>query len=522
MQTLTPFTSWLSGAAVVTARLKERLSGSDVTSRLVRGTLWASAGALASRFFAMVSSIIVVRLLGRERYGEMGMVYSTIGMLGVFAGFGLGSAATKFIAQYRLNAPVRTGRAFTLLTCTSLVSAGAICAVLVLFSPWLAEHSLNRAELDPLLKAGALLLLFSELAGVQQGVLAGFEAFQQIAKINLLQGVLSPFITVPAVWWYGVEGAIAALTINTAFTLLLLLVAVRGQLAANRVMLDEKIALSWSECGILSSFAVPAMLSLSLTIPVTWVTNTMLVNSPGGYGELGLFNAANQWRQVIMLIPSLLSSAMLPILSQSHGEQRHAEFQRIVALNLRLVWITTLPAAVFMMILGKPLAALFGRQFQGAAPLISVLMASTFLTIVNGTVGNAVSGSGRMWTGTAMNLFWAVALLGSARLLIPHYGGLGLAAAYLVSYVCHSVWQMTYVELRLAPSALSSQWRLMVASLLLLGLCMWATIRGSGRLMYLALLLLSLGPVACFLRAKLAQFCATGPCQPARDPDLET
>jgi hypothetical protein len=73
-----------------------------------------------------------------------------------------------------------------------------------------------------------------------------------------------------------------------------------------------------------------------------------------------------------------------------------------------------------------------------------------------------------MWTGTFMNLAWAFILVGSSLILVPRLGGLGLAIAYLISYLAHTIWVMAYVELRLARFSISKQWQLMLFSLLLL------------------------------------------------------
>jgi O-antigen/teichoic acid export membrane protein len=498
-----PLCIFLGQVPVRVATFKKRFSGTDISSRLVRGTFWASIGALVSRLFALVASIIIVRLLGKEGYGVMGMVYSTMGMFGVFAGFGLGSAATKYIAEFRLTDSLRTGRILTLVTLTSLITGGVMLIIAFLLSPWLAFHTLNRPDIAPLLQAGALLLFISTVTGVQQGVLAGFESFQKSAKINLYQGIASPFITVPFVWIYGVQGAIASYTVNTALTLILSAVAVRGEIKINRIQLTEPLHFCWSEHLILTRFAIPALFSSSLIGPVTWLTNTMLVNRAGGYGELGLFNAANQWRQVIMFLPALLSSAMLPILAQTHGQEDKADYKRIVAINLKMIWVIALPVTVLMMTLGKPLTSLFGRQFTGAAPIISVLMVSCFLNVVNGPVGSALTGAGKMWTGTMMNLGWAVALVLSTMALIPSLGGLGLALSYLFAYLLHSVWQMTYVEIKLAPQTIRTQWGLFLLSGVLLTASMWVGVKDFHQFLFgIPLVVCSVLPSVSFFRTK--------------------
>ena len=212
------------------------------------------------------------------------------------------------------------------------------------------------------------------------------------------------------------------------------------------------------------------MLSALMVAPATWIANTILVNQQGGYGELGLFNAANQWRMIVLFIPGLLTAAMLPVLSETHGKTDQSDFRQTVALNFRVTWVIALPLTVIAVLLGRPMAALFGKQFLGASAIIMVLMITTFFNVVNGTVGSALAGSGRMWTGTVMNMGWAATLLLSAFLLVPLRGGFGLALAYLFAYVVHTIWVMVYVELKLAPLSIVRQWKLMLFSVVLLGL----------------------------------------------------
>ena len=59
------------------------------------------AGLLISRGLLLIATVFVARILGKIVYGEFGMIQSTVGMFGVFAGFGMGLTATKHVAEFR-------------------------------------------------------------------------------------------------------------------------------------------------------------------------------------------------------------------------------------------------------------------------------------------------------------------------------------------------------------------------------------------------------------------------------------
>lgn len=483
--------------------LRERLSHSPIVYRLVRGAFWSLVGGVASRALTMVSSIAVARLLGKEGYGEIGMVQSTMGMFGVFAGFGLGATATKYIAEFRTKDPIRAGRIANLTIIVSLFTAGLMAIVCLGMSSWLAEKTLNRAELAPLIAAGSVLLFVSTLGGVLSATLSGFEAFREIAKINIWQGVAAPIITIPLVWFFGVHGAIASITINAAIGLYLCVIALRRKYAKFGISYRFDRA-AWGEGPVLWKFTFPSMLSGLMVGPIVWITNAILANQPNGYGELGLFNAANQWRMVIVFLPGILTSAMLPVLSETHGRDDKTDFFQTIVLNLRTTWIVALPLTIIVVTMEDPLAALFGKQFQGSAPIISMLMIATFLSVVNGAVGAALAGSGRMWTGTFMNLGWAAVLVIASLTLVPHFGGFGLALAYLLAYLLHTIWVMAYVELKLARFSISRQWQLILFSLFLLIASAGLATGQCKKFAYQMLLIaLSLLPLINLLRAKI-------------------
>ena len=60
-------------------------------------------------------------------------------------------------------------------------------------------------------------------------------------------------------------------------------------------------------------------------------------------------------------------------------------------------------------------------------------------------IGQAIASMDRMWWAFILNSVWAFVLLASAVLLVPHYGALGLAVAFLASYSVHAL-TSTYVQ----------------------------------------------------------------------------
>ena len=65
------------------------LSGTGTRKRLAYGAFWGGVAFVLSRGVTLLVSFLLARLLGREGFGEYGMVNATSGMIGGMAGLGI-------------------------------------------------------------------------------------------------------------------------------------------------------------------------------------------------------------------------------------------------------------------------------------------------------------------------------------------------------------------------------------------------------------------------------------------------
>jgi O-antigen/teichoic acid export membrane protein len=455
-------------------KLLSVLKTSPIFYRLMHGTFWSLSGTVASRFFTLIASIFIARILGKEDFGAYAMVQSTLGLFGLIAGFAMGGTMTKYVAELRTTDPKRAGRILSLTRTLSVFTGGIFMVILILIAPWLAETTLKRESLASILITGAVLLFVTTINNVQVGALSGFEAFKQIARINFAQGISTPLLAIPLVYFYGIQGALVAMIIIGILGYVLCSNALLRECRRYNIASRRFVLSAFSEWRVLWKFSLPGMVSGLLVVPVTWISNTILINQKNGYTELGLFNAGNQWRQLVIFIPQILFSVMLPILSDTYGQKDKRIFSDAFSMNFRLTWSIALPFTVMTIVLRNLLSALYGAQYSGVAPIIVIMMTVTFLNIVNNVVGVALASAGRMWAGAALNFFWAIVLIGSSVILTKEYGSLGLALAYLIAYTFHTFTVMTFLEVAIAPEAIRTQRKLIAFTLIsLLPACLW-------------------------------------------------
>jgi O-antigen/teichoic acid export membrane protein len=412
-------------------------------TRFAQGASWSLLGMGAAQGLGVLGSIITARLLGKVTFGEFGMVTGTVGAFGVMAGLGLGVTATKYVAEHRSDDPLRAGQILGLATRVAALTGGAAALILFAIAPWLAAKTLNAPHLTGELRLGCVLLFLNALDGMQTGALAGLEAFKSTARVGILRGLLAFPLIVAGVWFFGLTGAVAATVLVGSAGWWLSQQALRT--ACDQAGVPISYTGTRRNLPILWRFSLPAFLSAVMVAPVLWLANTILVNQPGGYGELGLFNAANQWRTALMFLPSVLLRVALPLMASSVGARRPAEFGRTLLLTQNVTVAVVLPAGTLLMFLADPIMTVFGKEFAHGGPVLVGVVCSLMISSIGSGTGAAIEARGRMWGGLALNLSWGVVLIAVVWLSAASWGALSLAFGSALAYLLLSLWGFLYV-----------------------------------------------------------------------------
>lgn len=420
-----------------------RIENSDIGSRIASGAFWSLLGSIISQGLMLVATIVVARILGKVEFGELGIIRSTINMFAVFAGFGLGMTATKYVAELYLKDKLRTGKIIGLSTLFAGSIGFIIATILVFLAPFIATKTINAPHLVNEIRLSAIMLYFSAMNGSQTGILAGFEAFKTIAKVNLIAGFFAFPIQIAFTWYFGLQGSVIGFGLNFVFLWFLNLIAVRKESRKNGINISYRESLN--EWTILYKFSFPAVMSGFLVSPIMWLCTAMLVNTKNGYAEMAVFDAANQWRNATLFIPAILSQIALPLFSSTVGDDKL--FNRILKLNIMLVFMISFSIAIIISLLAKFIMGFYGNDFISGSNVLIILTFTTVLISVNNIIGQAIAGKGKMWNGFVLNLIWGIILLTSSYIFLKNkFGAKGLAYALLISYLTHTLLQFLYLK----------------------------------------------------------------------------
>ena len=308
-----------------------RVKKSEIGFRIASGAFWSFSGTAVAKLLVLVASIICARILTKQEYGEFGMVRSTIYMFVVFGSAGLGLTATKFISEYRDNHKDRIASIYLLTNGFAFITGLLVTILVLAFAPYLADNTLHAPHLTNAIRVGAILLFITVINGAQSGTLSGLEDFKSIAVNTFWGSVAEAIFMILGAYYGGVIGAV----LGYGVSFIVLYIANNLSIRKNFKAIGIKSSFSCfkkEDLKLLYKFSLPAALSSVLVTPTIWVAKTILTRNTG-FEELAIYEAADQWRVMILFIPMAVSQVVLPILSNILGADQ-SKFWKVLKINL--------------------------------------------------------------------------------------------------------------------------------------------------------------------------------------------
>lgn len=365
----------------------EQIKDRILTSKLFKDSFWAVLGSGIGNFLLLIAGIIIARKLGKDLYGEYGMVKTTMFQISNFAALGLGYTSTKFIAEYiaRDKRFLRSiGQASLKI---SLLSSLILCALLFLFSDFISNN-IGEPQLSEPFKYLGVIIVFRTIGTSAGGILAGFKNFKFLALSNILSGIIMLFLGALLVFLYGLVGSLIALLTSQAVFCLINLKGVFihfKQVQSNRRSFDKE----------LFRYTFPVALQELTWFLSVWGASLILTKF-SSLGELGLWSAASQWNAIVIFLPSVLVNVVISYLSGHLGDaQSH---RKLVNRMLLINFMCVLLPFICVFLLSDIISSFYGSSFEGLGNVLNAIVFSTIFYVLSKVYESELISTGHNWS----------------------------------------------------------------------------------------------------------------------------
>ncbi len=397
-----------------------------LSSSIFKDSFWAVFGNGLGHFLLLLAGIVIARFLGKDVYGEYGVVKTTMFHIASFATLGLGFTATRFVAKYKDDAPLLKGSIFSSVIIT-IISSFVLCIILIAFSVPLANY-LEEPALSMPFRFLGIIIIARALNTTTGAILAGTKNFKAVGINNIVSGVSMLATGVLFTYFWGLNGSLSALLFSQLLLCLLNFVSInKNTLSKIRHIIKQ------NQYSTLLRFTIPvALQELSYTISHWGVL--MFLAKFCDMGEVGIYTAANQWNTVIQFIPAFLFNVVLSYLS---GSETLKEQKKILKLMLLVNLLSTLIPVVLIYVFSGVITSFYGSTFVGMKDVMNIIMFSTIFDCMSKVFHSNMISEGKNWT------LFVIRTIRDLTLLIVTYNILsntsGINGAYNFAWISFSV-----------------------------------------------------------------------------------
>jgi O-antigen/teichoic acid export membrane protein len=383
-----------------------------------RNTMLGFVAQLVVKLFSFGFSVLIVRHLGVESYGQYAAILAFGAVFVFLADLGLSPFLVREIASLRDRADghVISEALFGNVLCLR-IALSVLAACVVISAAWLTGRPLPMIVAIGL---GGLGLIMYGVQGTADAMLAGHERLDLSAGARVLNQVLFVVVGSVALWvgagYFGLIGA------NLAGVALMTWACWRAVVRLHVRPARPSLAL-WP--GLMLR-ALPFGL-IAFTLGLSYKLDSVLLNLFRGDAETGLYAAAYSLVFSIVVLSNVVNTALYPSLARA-AASTPAILPVVYSRALRYLLVMALPISLGICVLAEPIVhLLFSVQYDAAISTLRIVIWAVPLMFASEFLGYIVVLQGHEDRVARALLISTTFNVGLNLLLIPRFGLLAAA-----------------------------------------------------------------------------------------------
>lgn len=385
---------------------------------------WAFISIVTASLAHFILRIILGRELGPDGLGVYTLAF-TIYLFGMqFAAFGIGSALTKYVAEFLDDRATIRNYVSSGMT-SSIITGTLMGVVLFLLAPYIAISFFHVPELEGMIQLTALCYPFIAVQKAVNGTLNGFRRMHLYAFLNIVQNVtvVAASIALVLLFEMGVMGAVIGFVGPTILVSALSPILIRDCIGFGSSFWDT------AALRATTVFGFYVVLGNSIAFLNTQV-DSILIGYYLNPTEVGIYAVAVLLAQTLTLIPGAVQGVTAPATATLYGKGDIEGVRRLYYSTLKKSLLISAGSAVLIAALGPYIIALlFTEEYLVSyVPLLILLLGYT-VDASFAAVGATLSSIGKVHIPFRISTVCGVLNVILNILLIPILGIRGAALA---------------------------------------------------------------------------------------------
>ena len=403
-----------------------------VAKHVVRGTSTLGAAVFVERGASFLANVLAARLAGASVFGAYSLGITTANNISTYAAGGIGTTATRFSGKYPYDGG--SYRVFAQVMATISLISAALAAIALCFGAGPIARLLHKPDLAVLLQWAGITAAGMVLLECARGFFVGQRRLLALAALSLLVG-LGMLGVLPAM---ALTHRPAAMVISqgavtlTAVTLCCAMAARLHLLPPAHVLSKVRFVPLLREVWSYGLIQLSGLVSANVA---GWWVTALIARADPSLVQISFFAIASQLRNLIGLIPSLLTEGSFAVMASNDEDSQHVP-RRVMALcTYASTTVAFLIAALAVIVAPLVLQIMYGRSYTLAALAVSTGVAVAVVQMGNAPPSARLSVVSIRST-AVLNTIWAVFTAAVGTLVMMRGGSAASAmAVFLAAHI---------------------------------------------------------------------------------------
>lgn len=347
------------------------------TSKVVKGTAWASIDRFGTMGFQFIINLVLARLLCPADFGTVGLLYIFINVSQVLVDSGFASALIQKKEPTQID--------YSTIFLWNIIVSVALYIVLYMSAPYIAEFY-RVDKLNVILRVLGLSLIVNAFLTIQQNRLTKQLEFRKLALIHLSSYVLSATISINlALYEFGVWSIVAYQLSQAIFVAFFLWLSTK-----------------WLPSFVFSVHSFKRLFRFGGYLLASNLMQTVGQNIQGiiigrkfSTVQMGYYSQAQKLGTISCnSLPAILVAVMYPVYSSMQDDLKL--LSSTIQQNLRVIAFIVFPVLCLLIIISEPLIQLlFGSEWMPVVPYFRILCVGGIFTCIHNILYYAIAAVGK-------------------------------------------------------------------------------------------------------------------------------
>jgi O-antigen/teichoic acid export membrane protein len=412
----------------------------------------------------VVTTPIIVRLLGGEGYGDFALLMSIFGILSVFTQSGIFNGLRKYLAEDQ-STENWDNQVFGFYVQISLLVTGFFAITIAFFAHTRFVETWFSPEFQTYFILLAAYLFVSQFYSLSRGVLMGVGLEHHSEPIRIIKKMIYVVSAIALLYiGFGVRGVLLGQIIAATATGVLSLYLIKGIISFKSIWTPVSSQISRFQ---LLTFNVHSVLLAFLTVSLYHI-DVLLLRPTVGATQTGYYKGALVLAEFLWVVPSAIQYALVQSASEMWSQEEYERITEVASISTRFNLSLMIIMVLGLAVLARDFVPLyFGQEFTPAVEPLLLLLPGVLGFALARPIFAIGQGKGEIKNLVLATGGAAVLNLLLNLLLIPRYGTRGAAIATSIGYGSMAVFHILIArQIGFNPIADLRLFRITIAGLL--------------------------------------------------------